>query len=574
LRIVLVVDIHRSLISAMPLTRRNVQMPTQSAQMSDNNKHTAILTIATLTGDLQIPLVCGKPLIILGHNGTGKSALTQTITRQLPGRHVYLPGARPSYFASEGISLNAATRHQLDTTMSVWNTNEEGRWRMQLGTGRNEKAIYDLKASETQFNYDITDRITKEGKNSSAISLLQSANRPVDRVNTLLMQSNMAVRIVMDAGELRCQSGDDVYSIAKMSDGERSTLVIAAETVAAASGTIFIIDEPELHIHKSIVVPLLAALIRERPDCCFVVCTHELDLATYTPEAQVLLVRGCRWAHGMAQKWDVDLLKAATDIPESLRVDVLGARRHILFIEGKPTSLDQPLFALLYPQVSVACRGSCTEVIRAVSGLRATEDIHHIKAFGLIDSDGMHPDAAAEFEGKWIFALPVFAIESLYYCREILDVLANQQATSLDRPADELLLRAKRDALKGLSAKQRTRFAAKVSERRIRDKILSNMPGVDSIIASETEDISISIVSPYRTQLVEVNDFIKNENLDEIIARYPVRESGMLGAIATALHFTGRDDFERAAITRVSRDKALQAVLRRRMGIISERLMG
>ena len=61
-----------------------------------------------------------------------------------------------------------------------------------------------------------------------------------------------------------------------MSDGERSALVLIAEVVAAAAGSVFLIDEPELHLHRSIVVPLIGSMIRENPASTFIVSTHEL----------------------------------------------------------------------------------------------------------------------------------------------------------------------------------------------------------------------------------------------------------------------------------------------------------
>ena len=57
-----------------------------------------------------------------------------------------------------------------------------------------------------------------------------------------------------------------IYSFAKMSDGERTCLIFAAEVVSAPPGSVFVVDEPELHLHRSIIVPLLKSLIETRAD--------------------------------------------------------------------------------------------------------------------------------------------------------------------------------------------------------------------------------------------------------------------------------------------------------------------
>jgi hypothetical protein len=41
------------------------------------------------------------------------------------------------------------------------------------------------------------------------------------------------------------------------------------------------------------------------------------------------------------------------EIDETLKRDLLGARRKMLFVEGTTRSLDAPLYSLLFPQVSV-----------------------------------------------------------------------------------------------------------------------------------------------------------------------------------------------------------------------------
>ena len=114
----------------------------------------------------------------------------------------------------------------------------------------------------------------------------------------LLRQGNLPITVAIDRAELQARGDGDLYSIAKMSDGERSALVLIAEVVAAAAGSVFLIDEPELHLHRSIVVPLIGSMIRENPASTFIVSTHELELPATCAQASVVIVRSCYWKGG------------------------------------------------------------------------------------------------------------------------------------------------------------------------------------------------------------------------------------------------------------------------------------
>ena len=54
--------------------------------------------------------------------------------------------------------------------------------------------------------------------------------------------------------------------ITELSDGEKSALLLGAEIISQPSGTIFLIDEPERHLHRNITSKLVLELIKARPD--------------------------------------------------------------------------------------------------------------------------------------------------------------------------------------------------------------------------------------------------------------------------------------------------------------------
>jgi ABC-type lipoprotein export system ATPase subunit len=530
-------------------------------------------SITTPNSTITIEVKAYKPIFILGRNGTGKSALVHDIFGKLGHLAVYIPGSRPSYFENESLSLTPATRRNLTGNLRSWDSSPDTRWKSISGTSRNEKAIHDLQAAEVQYKIDAANEIKIDGANSVAIARLQSNNSPLDRLNMLLEQANLPVRIKIEKSELMAERSGNIYSIAKMSDGERAALVFAAEVISAPSKSIFLVDEPELHLHRSIVVPLLNALMLERNDCGFIISTHELELPGDALSAQVVLVRDSEWQGGAVRAWDVDVLNDSESIPESLRIDLIGSRRKILFIEGKSLSLDKPLYALLFPVVSIRARENCREVMRAVSGLRSIETLHRAQAFGLIDHDGMDSSQLTKLESEGIFPLSIFSVESLYYSTEALSAVASQQANTLGIATEQLLEEAKRLAFTKLKMqKSDEHLASRISERQMRDRLLLAMPDRQSMIDGKTSSIDVSIPSPYLAELAKIRDFIATGNIEAIIARYPVRESGILDGLANGLRFIGRADYEKAVLIQVSSSGNLKEALKGKLGKLANLL--
>ncbi|WP_161794908.1 AAA family ATPase [Pseudomonas sp. W15Feb9B] len=533
-----------------------------------------VIEINTGGDTKKIEIKPGCPVFILGRNGTGKSALVGMLSTKLGKNLVFMPGSRPGYFEHEGLSLSPAARRDLAVNFPHWDANPDTRWKVISGTARNEKAIHDLLSAELQYKLDAANEIKAEGAESGAIARLQSNNAPLDRINALLSQSNLHVRVLISEGELKAQRDGAVYSFARMSDGERAALIFAAEVVAAPDEAIFLIDEPELHLHPAIVVPLLKALIAERPKCGFVICTHELGLPSTSIESKIILVRGCEWSGNVVESWQVDVLDAPEEIPEWLRVDLIGSRQKILFIEGTTNSLDHPLYSLLFPKVSVRSRESCREVMRAVDGLRAMEKMHRAQAFGLIDHDGMDEKQVLDFESHGIYPLPIFAVESLYYSADVLAGLAAQQARTFGQSVEQLQQEVKMAALQAMAAKGICEhLASRISERHIRDQLLLALPDRGMMVEGAQKHIEFKLESPYPGELERIKQMVSAEDIDAIVCRYPVRESGMLNGIAKALRFNGRADYERAALILIGINDELQQSLRQKLGKLSEMLV-
>ena len=61
--------------------------------------------------------------------------------------------------------------------------------------------------------------------------------------------------------------------------------------LCAKENSLIIIDEPENHLHKSILPRLWDAVEKEREDCVFLYITHDLEFARSRTQTQIIWVK-------------------------------------------------------------------------------------------------------------------------------------------------------------------------------------------------------------------------------------------------------------------------------------------
>ena len=374
-----------------------------------------------IPGGTALPLTIspGQTLFVLGANGTGKSGLMTQFYGGHQQRARRISAHRQTWMNSNAISLSPEQKRNQEIGMVGNDAQPTARWRDDFSTVRPSIAIYDLIDAENVRARDIAGAV--DGDDMTLAKVLSSRRAPIKIINELLRLSNIPVEISVKESDqiIASKSGGAPYSIAELSDGERSALLVAATVLTAKPGTLILIDEPERHLHRSIISPLLTHLFARRPDCAFVISTHDVNLPLDNPTARTLLVRGCALSGNAFVNWDVDLVPPGAAIDEDLKRDILGARRKLLFVEGEARSLDKPLYTAVFKDVSVITRGSSRDVEHAVDGVRGARDLHWLHAFGIVDNDGRSQGDIDQLKGRGIYALSVFSVESVYYEPEI-----------------------------------------------------------------------------------------------------------------------------------------------------------
>ncbi len=520
------------------------------------------------SGDpLAVELEAGKQIFVVGPNGSGKSALLQHLAASSSeGKIRRIFAHRQTWLNSGSLTLTPESRRQFEGNRRRYETARDSLWRDHTGAQTHAAVLFDLVAAENKRARSIA-KYMENGRIECAEKTANIAS-PFTRLNDLLALGTLQVSLDnSDDVEIVARKGPGpTFGIERMSDGERNAVIMAATVLTVDPGTTLLIDEPERHLHRAIIAPFLSALFEQRQDCAFVVSTHELFLPVENPDARVLMTRSCTWAGDNPQAWKLELLAQPAELPEELRLAVLGARSRVLFVEGSSSSLDLPLYDTLFPGLSVSPRGNCVDVERAVRGLRATADRHHVEAYGVVDQDDRDDAAVEKLAMEGIFALAVRSVESLYYCSDAMQAIARHQADSMGLDAEKLAASAKRDALSALEQEEVIeRMAARRCERRMRDTALSQLPDWKTIRSATGPTINLHVPSAYADEVAQFRQLLADKDFDALVARYPLRETKAFDVIAKALKCASTRDYQQMVAVRTAKDDTLATALTSRL---------
>lgn len=209
-----------------------------------------------------------------------------------------------------------------------------------------------------------------------------------------------------------------LYSASEMSDGERAVFYMIGQVLFTDPGSILIFDEPELHVHRSILGRLWDELEAERPDCAFVLITHDLEFAASRPARTFVLE-----SFTPPESWKVQTLPDGTGFSEQLTAMILGSRRPILFVEGDGDSMDLAIYRSCFPGLTIVPRGGCERVIQSVRAMRSNKDLTRITCAGLVDADSRNAEDLGRLARMGVEVLPVSEIENVLALPAVASVI-------------------------------------------------------------------------------------------------------------------------------------------------------
>lgn len=291
-------------------------------------------------------------------------------------------------------------------------------------------------------------------------------------------------------------SSNELFNGAEMSDGERAIFYFIGEVLCVPDNSLIIIDEPENHLHKSILVRLWNEIEAARPDCIFLYVTHSLDFAVSRNNSQII------WVKDMPSKdeWEYELLSENDSRIDDVKLEILGNRQKVLLVEGdSQNSIDNKLYSAIFKDYNVISVESCNKVIEITKAYkdRHLQDKHYCEVKGIVDRDRRSNNEIEKLKQDNIFCPEVAEVENLFLLPEVIQVVAKK--INIKEDIEKILKEVKDktfDYLENNIDKQALLF----TRARVKDKI-------NIIVNKKTDSIE-----QYRNNINSILDIIDLEN--------------------------------------------------------------
>jgi hypothetical protein len=243
---------------------------------------------------------------------------------------------------------------------------------------------------------------------------------PIDKI-TRVWSDMMPHRILsLEGGKVLIGKGSPrQYNGREMSDGERVALYLLGQCVCAPAGSIVVVDEPELHMHRALMDKFWNKVEELCSDKTIVYITHDLDFAVTRRASKLIWVKSYD-----GSGWTWDFVDRKSDMPDALHLEILGTRRPILFCEGERGGLDHVLYQLAYPHRHVIPRGSAMKVVEGTKSLNDNAGLYPYEAAGLVDRDVKSQDEIEALIKYGVHILDFAEIENLLCAESLIRLVA------------------------------------------------------------------------------------------------------------------------------------------------------
>ena len=296
-------------------------------------------------------IISVQSFVIIGANGSGKSRLGKYIEDHSIDKNAYRISAQRALTIPDFVSLKS---HEQSLDLLMYGTTDGGMIRNRNkgvkwgGMGYENKLINDydnLLSSVFAMRNNENDKFVQECKNCEAKGC-SHPNAPitvVDRIVEIWKDIMPHREVLFNGAKVSAKHNGVEYLGKDLSDGERVALYLLAQALCIPDGYVIIIDEPEIHLHKSIMTKLWDKIEEYCPNKAFVYITHDLDFASSRESAIKIWVKGYD-----GKDWDIQILTEVENIPENLIIEILGNRKDVLFVEGEKGSYDFELYKHIY----------------------------------------------------------------------------------------------------------------------------------------------------------------------------------------------------------------------------------
>jgi ABC-type lipoprotein export system ATPase subunit len=368
-------------------------------------------------------------LVIIGANGSGKTRLGKQIEQLNRDLSIQRIGAQRLLTVPPSTNPQALSKAQKQYDRQGWG-----------GSG-------DITGFQRDFNQLLTLLFSKQAERDRAFRVNYEENGDPgsvpqfegDQITDLWNLIFPHRQIQLDDGKINVHNDGQCFNGVEMSDGERAAFYLMGKALLAPEDSVIVVDEPEIHLHRSIRDMLWDNLESSRSDCVFIYLTHDVNFAAMRSTSQRIWLKDYD-----GSIWDWEKLESVDGLPDELLVELIGSRRPVLFVEGDAGSIDSLLYKSAFPKHHICPVGSCTRVIQFTRALNDASQFHHTEPKGVIDRDRRTDVEVTNHESRDVNVLNVAEAENLLLLPEVIRSVA--EGLDYDRDAkmsatEELVLR-------------------------------------------------------------------------------------------------------------------------------------
>ena len=502
-----------------------------------------------------------KNTVLVGANGCGKTSLANLLKKKLDIRDgIVIPAQKllilPKF--SNTPNLSSAKTHFEQYQNEILT----------------DKVTFDAKQMD-DFEYSLTKRYGSEmvkvlgillGErqvkiNKGAAKVKEGYNIVFDDIKSTLDDVMVIWNELIEHRQLDCDENNSLqikyegnsYDAHEMSDGERVIIYYTGRVLLAPKNSLIIVDEPEIHLHKSIANKLWDNLETRRKDCTFIYFTHDLDFAS-SRIAQKGWIKEFRYPNN----WMLELLEDNA-IPEELQLKLIGSRKKILFCEGgTQKSIDKWLFEILFPDYTIQPVGTCKSVIAYTKAYNRLKNAP-VKAYGLIDRDFRNDEQLRKLESESIYSYSVAEIENLFLVEDFIVKFAQYKHEIIDINdiKDKVIQTANNSIESQLAAYITNAINYTFTESHIKradtkDKVAKNFVEFTN---------SVNIEELYINQKQKMEKIISDKNYTELIKI--VNNKGLLSCVSKAFNYEKQKDYIEKVLSYLKEEETGRLILKR-----------
>lgn len=502
-----------------------------------------------------------KNTVLVGANGCGKTSLANLLKRTLDIRDgIVIPAQKllilPKFSNTPNLASTKTHFEQYQNDIL------------------SDKVTFDAKQMD-DFEYTLAKRYGSEmvkvlgillGErqvmiNRGAAKVKDGQNIVFDDIRSTLDDVMVIWNGLIEHRQLDCDENnllkikyeDTSYDAHEMSDGERVIIYHTGRVLLAPKNSLIIVDEPEIHLHKTIANKLWDALEARRKDCTFIYFTHDLDFAS-SRIAQKGWIKEFKYPNN----WHIELIEENV-IPEELQLKLVGSRKKILFCEGDTqNSIDKFVFEILFPDYTIQPVESCKTVIAYTRAFNKLENVP-IKAYGLIDRDFRNEEQLKKLEKESIYSYSVAEIENLFLIEDFIVKFAQYKHEPID--IDEL----KNKVIQTANDNMESQLAAYITNAinyTFTESHIKRADTKEKVSINFSDFIaSIDIEKLYKEQKQKIEKIISDRNYNELIKI--INHKGLITLVAQAFRYTKQKDYIEKALSFLREEESGRIILKK-----------